>query len=104
MMATFRRMAVLLPAVLMLAGCSALGSDPASNNNQGSSGAPGSPEKANVRVAVLPTMDVVPLYLAMDSGFFKEAGLEVTPVTVASGADSVAKLVSGEVDFAFSSW
>ena len=104
MMATFRRMAVLLLALLTLAGCSALGSDSAPNNNQGSSGAPGAPEKANIKVAMLPTMDAVPLYLAMESGFFKEAGLEVTPVTVASGADSVAKLVSGEVDIAFSSW
>jgi NitT/TauT family transport system substrate-binding protein len=106
MMATFRRMAVLLLAILTLAGCSALGSDDSSssNNNQGSGAAAGAPEKAKVKVAVLPTMDTVPLYLAMDAGYFKEVGLEVTPVMAASGADCVAKMVSGEVDFAFSSW
>jgi NitT/TauT family transport system substrate-binding protein len=49
-------------------------------------------------------MDIVPLQLAIDSGYFKDAGLDVTTVTAASGADCVAKLVSGEVDFAFSSW
>lgn len=105
MMATFRRIAVLLLALLTLAGCGALGDDSSSsNNNQGSGGQPGAPEKSKIKVAVLPTMDTVPLHLAIESGAFKEAGLEVTPVTAASGADCVAKLVSGEVDFSFSSW
>ena len=105
MMATFRRIAVLLLAVLTLAGCSALGDDSSSsNNNQGSGGTPGAPEKAKIKVAVLPTMDTVPLHLAIESGYFTKEGLEVTPVTAASGADTVAKLVSGEVDFAFTSW
>ena len=105
MIATFRRMAVLLLALLTLAGCGALGDNSSSsNNNQGSGGAPGAPEKASIKVAVLPTMDIVPLQMAIDSGFFKEAGLDVTTVTAASGADCVAKLVSGEVDFAFSSY
>jgi NitT/TauT family transport system substrate-binding protein len=104
MMATLRRIAVLLLALLTLAGCSALGDDSSSSNNQASGGSSGAPEKSKVKVAVLPTMDTVPLHLAIESGAFKEAGLEVTPVTAASGADCVAKLVSGEVDFAFSSW
>lgn len=105
MMATLRRIAVLLLASATLAGCGALGDDSSSNNNnQGSGGAPGTPEKASIKVAVLPTMDTVPLQLAIDSGFFKEVGLDVTTVTAASGNDCVTKLVSGEVDFAFSSW
>jgi NitT/TauT family transport system substrate-binding protein len=103
-MATFRRMVVLLLALLTLAGCSALGDDKSSSSNQGSGDTRGAPEKAKVRVAVLPTMDTVPLYLAMDSGYFAKEGLEITPVPAASGADCVAKLVSGDVDFAFSSY
>jgi NitT/TauT family transport system substrate-binding protein len=104
MMATFRRIAALLLALATVASCSALGDDSSSSNNQASGGTSGAPEKASVKVAVLPTMDTVPLHLAIESGYFKDAGLEVTPVTAANGADCVAKLVSGEVDFAFSSW
>jgi NitT/TauT family transport system substrate-binding protein len=105
MMASFRRMAVLLLALLTLAGCGALGDDNSSgNNNQATGGPSGAPEKASIKVAVLPTMDTVPLHLAIESGYFKDAGLDVTPVVANSGADCVAKLVSGEVDFAFSSW
>lgn len=105
MIATFRRIAVLLLALLTLAGCGALGDNSSSsNNNQGSGGAPGAPEKASLKIAVLPTMDIVPLQMAIDSGFFKEVGLDVTTVTAASGADCVAKLVSGDVDISFASW
>ena len=104
MMATLRRIAVLLLALLTLTACSALGDDSSSSNNNAGSGAAGAPEKSKIKVAVLPTMDIVPLQLAIDSGAFKDAGLEVTTITAASGADCVAKLTSGEVDFAFSSW
>jgi NitT/TauT family transport system substrate-binding protein len=96
------RIAVLLCTLLTLAGCGLLGDD---SSGQGSSTrSAGSPEKAKIKVAILPTMDTVPLYLAMDSGYFAKEGLEVTPVAAASGADCVAKLVAGDVDFAFSSY
>jgi NitT/TauT family transport system substrate-binding protein len=86
------RIAVLLLALLTLAGCGLLGDEPAQQT----------PSK--IKVAVLPTMDVVPLQLAIDSGIFRQEGLEVEQVTAASGADCVAKLASGEVQVAFSSW
>jgi NitT/TauT family transport system substrate-binding protein len=87
----------LVVALLAISGCGALGSDdPAPNQN------PGQPRK--IKVAVLPTMDTVPLYIAMDAGYFRQEGLEVEPVTAASGSDCVTKLVSGEVQVAFSSY
>jgi NitT/TauT family transport system substrate-binding protein len=86
------RIAVLLVALLTLAGCGLLGDDePAQSSSK-------------IKVAVLPTMDTVPLQLAIDEGIFKQEGLEVETVTAASGADCVAKLASGEVQVAFSSW
>jgi len=97
------KFAALLCALLMLTGCGLLGDDSANRNSAGPK-VVGAPEKAKVKVAVLPTMDTVPLYAAMDAGYFAKEGLEVSTVSAASGADCVAKLVSGEVDFAFSSY
>jgi len=92
----------LLCALLTLAGCGLLGED--SPDTAAAPRSAGAPEKAKVKIAILPTMDIVPLYLAMESGYFAKEGLEVTPVAAASGQDCVAKLVSGDVDFAFSSY
>jgi NitT/TauT family transport system substrate-binding protein len=93
-------MAVL--ALATLAGCSALGGE---SSDQPSGNRPaGSPEKAKIKVAYLPTIDTTPLFLAIDEGLFKQEGLEVEPVLAASGADCVGKLVSNQVDFAFSSY
>jgi NitT/TauT family transport system substrate-binding protein len=86
------RLAALLLALLTVAGCGLLGDDEAAQ------------EPSKIKVAVLPTMDLVPLQLAIESGIFRQEGLEVEPVTAASGADCVAKLASGEVQVAFSSW
>jgi NitT/TauT family transport system substrate-binding protein len=97
-MGTCRRFAVLVLTLLTVAGCGLLGDEqePAAQNDSG--------QPRKVKVAVLPTMDTVPLHLAIESGYFKAEGLEVEPVTAASGADCVAKLASGEVQFAFSSY
>jgi NitT/TauT family transport system substrate-binding protein len=86
------RIAVLVIALLTLAGCGLLGDDEPAQS------------ASKIKVAVLPTMDTVPLHLAIDSGIFRQEGLEVELVTAASGADCVAKLANGEVQVAFSSW
>lgn len=85
------RIAVVLVVLLTLAGCGLLGDD-----------TPQEPSK--IKVAVLPTMDTVPLHYAIESGLLRQEGLEVETVTAASGADCVAKLASGEVQIAFSSY
>ncbi|HEU5475377.1 MAG TPA: ABC transporter substrate-binding protein [Actinophytocola sp.] len=86
-----------LTITLTLAGCGLLGGEetPAAQGDQ---------QRQRVKVAILPTMDVVPLQLAIDAGYFAEEGLEVETVTAASGADCVTKLAAGEVQFAFSSF
>jgi NitT/TauT family transport system substrate-binding protein len=95
----FRRIVLPAVATLMLSGCGLLGDD-----TQPARSGQGDQQVQEVKVAVLPTMDTVPLHLAIDSGYFREEGLNVTPVNAASGSDCVAKLVSGEVQFAFSSY
>jgi NitT/TauT family transport system substrate-binding protein len=98
-MRALRGISVLALALLTLAGCGLLGGESSSSPQSHVVGAP-----AKIKIAVLPTMDVVPLYLAINSGYFTQENLTVEPVVAASGADCVAKLVSGEVQVAFSSW
>jgi NitT/TauT family transport system substrate-binding protein len=96
------KIAALACAALTLAGCGLFG-DSSSDQGSSSRSARG-PEKTKIKIAMLPTMDAVPMYLAIDSGYFAEEGLEVSAVTAASGQDCVNKLVSGDVDIAFSSY
>lgn len=96
------KIAAVLCALFTLAGCGLLGDDSPDEGSAPKSA--GAPEKAKVKVAVLPTMDTVPLHLAIEAGYFAKEGLEVSTVNAASGADCVNKLISGDVDFAFSSY
>jgi NitT/TauT family transport system substrate-binding protein len=57
-----------------------------------------------VKVAVLPFIDVAPVYLGVQQGFFKEAGLDVEVVTAQGGAATVTGVVSGDYQFAFTGW
>lgn len=90
-----------LASTTTIGGCGLLGG---SADEGVETAAPGGPEKSKIKVAVLPTTDIVPLYLAIDSGYFKQEGLEVEPIMGRSGSDCVAKMTSGEVDIAFSSY
>jgi NitT/TauT family transport system substrate-binding protein len=91
------RIAALAIAALTLAGCGLLGDDDAPSGQ-------GAQQVKEVKVAVLPTMDTVPLHLAIEAGYFREEGLDVKPVPANSGNDCVTKLAAREVDFAFSSY
>lgn len=94
------RLCALVLALLTLAGCGLLGD----SEDSGGSPPQGNLEKSKVKIAILPTTDIVPLYLAMDNGYFKQEGLEIETVMGKSGGDNVAKLTSGEVDIAFASY
>ncbi|WP_284746799.1 ABC transporter substrate-binding protein [Amycolatopsis sp. RTGN1] len=92
-------LALTVAAATALTGCSALGSD---DSNASSSG--GGLEKTKIKVAILPTVDTAPLWLAQDGGYFKAEGLEVETVVAASGQAAMTKTVSGETDIAISSY
>lgn len=96
----------LLVSALALTGCDALGADTTNPTPAASAGA-GAPEKSQITISVLPLPDTAPLYYAMEQGYFRDAGLTVTKDSFrkkGSGADTAAAMISGEVDFAFSSW
>jgi NitT/TauT family transport system substrate-binding protein len=90
-------MAALLAAG-SLTGCSALGGT--DNSSSGNA----SVEKATIKVAILPTIDLSPLFLAQKEGYFKAEGLTVQVVDAPSGQATLQKMISGEVDIAFATY
>jgi NitT/TauT family transport system substrate-binding protein len=55
-----------------------------------------------VKVGVIPVSTVAPMYIGHDEKFFEDNGLELEVVTVQNEAAAVASVLSGDLDFAFS--
>lgn len=55
-----------------------------------------------IRVGVIPVSTVAPMYIGVDEGYFEEAGLDVEVVTVQDESAAIASVLSGDLDFAFS--
>lgn len=62
--------------------------------------APGQPDR--VTVGVIAIVDVAPIYLGKDKGFFANRNIELELVTAQGGAAIVPAVVSGEYQFGFS--
>jgi NitT/TauT family transport system substrate-binding protein len=60
---------------------------------------PGGTDK--VTAGVIPIVDVAPIYLGKDKGFFADEGIDLTLQTGTGGAASVPGVVSGQYQFAF---
>jgi NitT/TauT family transport system substrate-binding protein len=58
----------------------------------------------HVNVGVLPIIDDAPVYVALQHGLFDAHGLDVTPVTLNSGAQATQELLSGQLQFTFSNY
>jgi NitT/TauT family transport system substrate-binding protein len=93
--------AAITTALFTLSGCGLLNGSEGANSASGGSG---NLEKAAVKVGGLPTLDRAVVHLAQDKGYFKDEGLNVEIQDVASGGQSVSKLISGDVDFALGSY
>lgn len=59
-------------------------------------------EMTAVTAAVIPILDVAPIYLGVDQGFFEDRGVDLELESGSGGAAIVPGVVSGEFDFAFS--
>ena len=77
--------------VLLTAGCG--GSTAGSTTPEG---------KTQVTVGVIPIVDVAPIYLGVEQGFFGDENLEVKLETAQGGAAIVPAVVSGQYQFGFS--
>jgi NitT/TauT family transport system substrate-binding protein len=56
------------------------------------------PEPQTLRIAVLPILDALPMYVAEDQGFFAQNGVQVEFVPVASAPERDQLMQSGQVD------
>jgi NitT/TauT family transport system substrate-binding protein len=83
---------LLAPTLLAVAAC---GSDSGEAPST-----PGEPDK--VTVGVIPILDVAPIYLGVEKGFFKERDIDVTLELAEGGAAIVPAVVSGQYQFGFS--
>lgn len=51
-----------------------------------------------LRLALLPIPDALPVYVAMENGYFKDSGIEVEPLTVGSPIERDQLMQAGRVD------
>jgi NitT/TauT family transport system substrate-binding protein len=79
-----------------LAACGGDGSDDTSGSGGG-----GAEEVRSIRVGVIPIVDVAPIYLGVEQGFFEDRNLDVELVPGSGGAAAVPGVVSGDYDFSF---
>jgi NitT/TauT family transport system substrate-binding protein len=87
--------AAAVAAALALAGCSS-SSEGASDDGAADGGL------TPVTVGVIPIVDVAPIYLGVEKGFFEEEGLDVTLELAQGGAAIVTAVVGGDYQFGFS--
>src|SRR5215217_2214330 len=92
-----RRPLLSLVALALLAAAAGCGSSGDDNGGQSS----GSGTK-QVKVGVIPILDVAPIYLGKEKGFFSKRGIELTLETGQGGAAIVPGVVSGQFQFGFS--
>jgi NitT/TauT family transport system substrate-binding protein len=60
--------------------------------------APSATEDPTLKIAVLPILDALPMYVAEAQGYYQEAGLTVEFVPVASAAERDQLMQAGQVD------
>jgi NitT/TauT family transport system substrate-binding protein len=60
--------------------------------------APAAQENPTLKIAVLPILDALPMYVAEAQGYFKDAGIKVEFMPVASAAERDQVMQAGQVD------
>ncbi|MCL8014886.1 ABC transporter substrate-binding protein [Streptomyces sp. AS02] len=88
----------LTATALVLSAATACGSSQSSDT----SGASEKGGSTTVKVGVIPIVDVAPIYLGKEKGFYSKRGIELDLVTAQGGAAIVPGVVSGQFGFGFS--
>ncbi|WP_306319872.1 MULTISPECIES: ABC transporter substrate-binding protein [unclassified Streptomyces] len=95
-----RRSLTVIPAMALLAATAACGSDGSSPGSAKDSG--GSGGTTQLKIGVIPIVDVAPLYLGQKKGFYEKQGLSLSMTMAQGGAAIVPGVVSGQFQFGFS--
>ncbi|MBP2320596.1 NitT/TauT family transport system substrate-binding protein [Kibdelosporangium banguiense] len=61
-------------------------------------------EKAKIRLGIIPIVDVAPVHIAIQKGYFRDEGVEVELKAIQGGAAGIPGLVNGELDVTFGNW
>ncbi|MDI6100309.1 ABC transporter substrate-binding protein [Actinoplanes sp. NEAU-A12] len=88
-----RLLAALAGVLLLVAGCT---DDPGAKSKRGAG------ELDRVSAGVIAIVDVAPIYLGKDKGFFKAEGIDLSLNTAQGGAAIVPGVLSAEYQFGFS--
>ncbi len=94
-----RRLSTGLTAVTLLVTVSACGSSDGSGPSDSTASSGG---LTTLKVGIIPIVDVAPLYLGQQKGFFSERGLKLSLTPAQGGAAIVPGVVSGQFQFGFS--
>ncbi|MEU9286124.1 ABC transporter substrate-binding protein [Streptomyces sp. NPDC048275] len=94
-----RRILGLAITVVTVAGAAGCGS---SSAGAGGSASSGGSSTTQVKVGIIPIVDVAPLYLGQKQGFFSDRGIELTMESAQGGAAIIPGVVSGQFQFGFS--
>ncbi|MDX3456556.1 ABC transporter substrate-binding protein [Streptomyces sp. ME02-8801-2C] len=89
-------LAAVVITVVGVAGCGS--SDPAESGSTSSKG----DKTTQVKVGIVPIVDVAPLYLGQKKGFFSSRGIQLEMVSAQGGAAIIPGVVSDQFQFGFS--
>ncbi|HET6952213.1 MAG TPA: ABC transporter substrate-binding protein, partial [Acidimicrobiales bacterium] len=78
------------------------GDDDGDDEAGGSDDTPATEELTQIDVGVVPVVDVAPLYLGIEQGFFEEEGLDVRPAVAQGGAAIIPAVLNGDQQIGFS--
>jgi NitT/TauT family transport system substrate-binding protein len=98
-----RKLAALVFSTALLLAAAACGGDDDNGDNGTDSGQPTSPAGPDtVAVGLIPIVDVAPLFLGQEQGFFESRNIVLETEFAAGGADIIPGVQSGQFDFGFS--